>query len=301
MIPSGFRPMLAVNMDKVKSQPNQRVMSEKLNGCRCLVFGGVAYSRSLKPLPNRKLQEFCKANAAMLEGADGEVLSGDRYDKDILNKSVSFCMSEDNTANFMYYIFDVYLPDYPTASWYNRNHLFSESIINAKLINATWLQHYPVESDEALMHFEKILLDKGAEGVMVRDVNAAYKCNRSGVREPELQKVKRFTDDEFKVVGYEQFETNQNELQRDERGYAKRSTSKDGKQLVEALGSLVCALADGRTFNVGSGFTESQRFSLWQIRDSLVGRLAKVKFFQYSPDGIPLLPVFLDFRHSIDL
>ena len=82
---------------------------------------------------------------------------------------------------------------------------------------------------------------------------------------------------------------------------AKRSTSKDGKVLVEQLGSLVCVLPDGRTFNVGSGFTLQQRKDLWENRGMLVGKLAKVQYFGYSPDGIPLLPVFLDFRNEIDV
>ena len=81
----------------------------------------------------------------------------------------------------------------------------------------------------------------------------------------------------------------------------KRSTAKDGKVLVEQLGSLVCSLTDGRAFNVGSGFTLQQRKDLWENRGMLVGKLAKVQYFGYSPDGIPLLPVFLDFRAEIDV
>ena len=306
-IPKDFVPMLAVNMEKVKQQPSTRYVSEKLDGIRCLFFGGVAYSRTLKPLPNKKLQALAKAYAQVLEGCDGEVIAGcDRYAVGVLQRSNSFCMKADNDDDFTVYLFDRYIPDMP---WIIRYMNICENIFgvpNVEVLHHFFVRdkdYYPIEDTDRvdLDMFEQEVLAKGGEGVIVRDAFGKYKLGRSASKNPELQKVKRFDDEQFKVVGYEQFETNQNELERDERGYAKRSTSKDGKVLVEQLGSLVCVLPDGRTFNVGSGFTLQQRKDLWENRGMLVGKLAKVQYFGYSPDGIPLLPVFLDFRAEIDV
>ena len=58
---------------------------------------------------------------------------------------------------------------------------------------------------------------------------------------------------------------------------------------------------DGIQFNCGTGFTDELRLQLWKDRDNLVGNLAKIKFFHYSKDNVPLLPVFLDFRSKEDL
>ena len=299
--------MLAVNMEKVKQQPMSRYVSEKLDGIRCLFFGGVAYSRTLKPLPNKKLQALAKAYAQVLEGCDGEVIAGgDKYAVGVLQRSNSFCMKADNDDEFCVYLFDRYIPDMP---WITRYMNICENIFgvpNVEVLHHYFVRdkdYYPIEDTDRvdLDMFEQSVLEKGGEGCIVRSTYGEYKFGRSASKNPELQKVKRFDDAEFKVVGYEQFETNQNELERDERGYAKRSTSKDGKVLVEQLGSLVCVLPDGRTFNVGSGFTLQQRKQLWENRGMLVGKLAKVQYFGYSPDGIPLLPVFLDFRAEIDV
>ena len=306
-IPEGFQPTLAINIDKVKQQPATRYASVKLDGIRCLFFGGVAYSRTLKPLPNKKLQALAKQYADVLESCDGEVIAGgDQYAAGVLQRSNSFCMKADNDDEFCVYLFDRYIPDAP---WISRYWNICEHVVGVP--NVKVLQHYFVREDGSypagctswvdLALFEQEVLAKGGEGCIVRDAFGKYKLGRSATKNPELQKVKRFDDAEFNVVGYEQFETNQNELERDERGYAKRSTSKQGKQLVEQLGSLVCSLPDGRTFNVGSGFTLQQRKDLWENRDTLVGKLAKVQYFGYSPDGIPLLPVFLDFRNEIDV
>lgn len=306
-IPKDFVPMLAVNMEKVKQQPISRYVSEKLDGIRCLFFGGVAYSRTLKPLPNKKLQALAKAYAQVLEGCDGEVIAGgDKYAVGVLQRSNSFCMKADNDDEFCVYLFDRYIPDMP---WITRYMNICENVFgvpNVEVLHHYFVRdkdYYPIEDTDRvdLDLFEQSVLKKGGEGCIVRSTYGVYKFGRSASKNPELQKVKRFDDAEFRVVGYEQFETNQNELERDERGYAKRSTSKDGKVLVEQLGSLVCVLPDGRTFNVGSGFTLQQRKDLWENRGMLVGKLAKVQYFGYSPDGIPLLPVFLDFRAEIDV
>lgn len=300
-VPEGFKPLLAVSSDKVKTQPTLQYCSEKLDGVRVVFFGGVAYSRSLKPLPNKVLQDLAVKYADQLEGCDGEVIAGDLYAKDVLQRSVSFCMNDYKEDDFKIYLFDRYVP---SAPWLVRYISLDKVCVQ----NVNVLPHYIVNKQDGypkqgvdLDMFEQEVLTRGGEGVMVRDANAEYKCGRSGTKNPELQKVKRFQDAEFRVVGYTQFEHNANEAKTNELGRTSRSTSKEGKVLVELLGSLVCQLEDGRTFNAGTGFTEEQRTLLWASKQSLVGKLAKVKFFHYSYDGIPLLPVFLGFRDERDM
>jgi ATP-dependent DNA ligase len=41
------------------------------------------------------------------------------------------------------------------------------------------------------------------------------------------------------------------------------------------------------TFWVGSGFTAEERSSMWDTRDKLFGRIAVVKFQDYSSQGVP--------------
>lgn len=314
MIPENFKPMLAISSDKVKTQPTHRYCSIKLDGQRVLFFSGVAYSRTMKPLPNLRLQQLAKQHQEVLEGCDGEVIAGGIFDKGCLQRSVSFCMNADKEDDFVVYLFDKY---HPTKPWLHRyfellnqeqqlparvkvlEHFYVRpSVPQIELFSPEFSNKLPWVNLEL---FEQDVLNNGGEGLVVRDAEGKYKLGRSGTKKPELQKLKRMQDAEFEVVGYTQFEHNQNEAYTDEVGHTKRSTSKDGKVLVEQLGSLVCKLTDGRTFNVGSGFTLEQRNVLWASKELLVGKMAKVQFFRYSPDGIPLLPVFLDFRHELDM
>ena len=308
-IPKDFRPMLAINYEKVKVQPFVRYVSEKLDGVRVVFFGGVAYSRTLKPLPNKQIQKLAQQYSKVLEGCDGEVIYGDKYAVDVLQESTSFCMNANKQGDFSIWLFDKY---HPTQQWIDRYSLLQDLYIQYPSLfpkEVHVLQHYylvdKAENPEevVLEEFEAGVLSKGGEGVMIRNAHGTYKFGRSATREPELQKVKRFLDMECVVTGYSQLETNKNEAVENELGLLKRSTSKKGKVLVDALGSITCALSNGLEFNVGSGFTIQQRIDFWKnmSENSVIGKLAKVKYFHISAYGVPLLPTFIGFRSELDV
>lgn len=305
MLPQGFKPNLAVSSDDVTVQPKVRYVSQKLDGVRCIFFGGVAYSRSLKPLPNKLLQNLAQKYAEVLEGCDSEVIAGGILAKDVLQRSVSFAMKEDKVDDFTIFLFDRYDANNPQETWFTRyvNLLGIENLPE----NVEVLRHYMVIENGNysafgvnLDLFEQEVLAKGGEGVIARDAEGLYKFGRSGKVKPSIQKLKRFQDDQFVVISYSNLEINENEKSINELGLTSRSSSRVGKKAVNLLGSLTCTLDNGNSFSVGSGFTMEQRASLWEERETLVGKYAKVKFFGYSPDGIPLLPTFLDFRDPID-
>lgn len=299
-IPLGFRPMLAINYSDVKVQPKVRVVSEKLNGVRVVFFGGVAYSRSLIPLPNKAIQALAHDNAKVLEGCDGEVIAGLLHAEDVLHRTTSLCMKKDKVDDFCIYLFDCY---HVSNTWIYR---YKSILLLPLPKKVKVLEHFSLDGEinlpiVILEEFEQYILSLGGEGVIIRDIYSKYKCNRSGKVVPELQKVKRFTDSEFPVVSYNAYETNSNEATRNGYGLSKRSTSKKGKRVVEILGSLTLALQNGSTFSVGSGMTMQEREDLWLIRDTLIGKMVKVKYFMLSPDNIPLLPIFLGIRNDLDM
>ena len=65
-----FKPMLACECTDLSQVKFPILASSKLDGIRCTIFGGVAYSRSLKPIPNKFVQSWAKENAFNLEGFD---------------------------------------------------------------------------------------------------------------------------------------------------------------------------------------------------------------------------------------
>ena len=68
-------------------------VSKKADGIRCLVIDSVVYSRSLKPIRNKHVQQlFGKPE---YNGMDGELVVGDIYAKDVFQKTTSGVMSAD--------------------------------------------------------------------------------------------------------------------------------------------------------------------------------------------------------------
>ena len=282
MIPEGFKPQLAIEQTKVKTQPSNMYMSEKLDGIRCIIFGGVAYSRSLKRIPNLSIQAYVQYHAEAMEGMDGELIVGDKNAPDVFNQSTSGVMRIEGEPDFTFWVFDRW---HPTQTWIERF---------TRLVNYTRfparvkvLEHLTVESETQIDEFEATMLAQGAEGVMLRDSDATYKCGRSGTKNPELQKVKRFVDNEFEIIGWEPKYTNTNEATVNELG---------------TMGSLILRTSKGDTFSCGSGMTDAIREDLWERRETLMGQLAKVKYFDVGNGyNVPRFPVLVGIRHKDDL
>lgn len=299
-IPDGFKPLLAIEHSKVKTQPQVLYMSEKLDGIRCVVFGGVGYSRSLKPIPNAFIQSYIKEHAEILEGFDGELIVGDKNAPDVFNKSTSGVMRHDGMPDFSFWVFDEYDPEAPWKVRYScleQLHTYGGLPGRIKL-----LPHFLCQGEEDIQCFESEILELGGEGIMLRDADAKYKCGRSGTKTPELQKVKRFVDNEFEIIGYEPKYHNTNEAKTNELGRTERSTAKAGMVALDTIGALILQTEKGLIFTCGSGFTDQLRATLWLERNELIGKLAKVKYFEVGNGySVPRFPVFVGIRSKDDL
>ncbi len=116
---------------------------------------------------------------------------------------------------------------------------------------------------------------------------------------PFLLKLKRFTDAEAEVVGFEERMHNGNEATTNELGRTKRSSHAAGKTGRGDLGALQVRY-EGVEFNVGTGFTDEDRAAIWADQPAYLGRLAKFKFFSVGVKVAPRHPVFLGWRDRSD-
>lgn len=295
-----LKPQLAIEYSKVKNLDLSQgyYASRKLDGLRCLILDGIAYSRSMKPFRNKEIQKFAQEYAEDLQGFDGELISGSPTSPTTFRDSTSVVMSEQGGSNFTFYVFDClrFISDFSTR-WEltNRNvHEFNHPQVIA-------VEHVLIHSEEELLKLEKQYLEEGYEGVMLNSVCGKYKEGRSGTKNPELIKKKLFSDSEFKVIGYECLYSNQNEAKKDNLGHTERSTCKEGLVAMEKLGALKLQTPEGKEFSCGSGFDDATRLQLWKERSALVGRLAKVKYFEQGNYDVPRFPIFMGWRSLEDL
>jgi len=272
--------------------------SPKLNGVRCIIFGGVAYSRSLKLLPNLSVQQWAKENASDLEGLDGEIIVGSETAADALNQSTSGVMRKSGEPEFTFWVFDyVHRAGF---QWEMRLFALKQKTVDT-IPNTRLVEQMLIDDADTLRKYELDNLSKGYEGTMLKSPEGPYKFGRSSVKQGYLLKRKIFVDDEFEIVGYEPKYHNDNEAYTNELGRTTRSTSKENLVALDTLGALICKTKEGHTFNVGTGYDDKMRKELWEIRAILPGQLAKVKYFPEGMQDVPLLPVFLQIRSEIDL
>lgn len=294
---SKFRPMLATACEDISTIKYPVLASLKLDGIRSVVLKGVVYSRTMKPIPSKMVQElFGKPE---YEGFDGELIYGDVYDEKVFNLSTSFCMSKGvptglNPLEIRFYVFDLV----GEQGHIDRLHSLSEKQLGRNVV-----LHLPttVQSSEQLTEFEEDVLSKGGEGVMVRSLNGPYKQGRSTSKEGYLLKIKRFVDEEATIIEFDEKMHNTNEAKVDALGYTDRSTSKEGMVGADTLGALVVQSEKWGEFRIGTGFDDALRKEIWENKDKYLGELVKFKYFATGVVEKPRFPVYLGIRDKIDV
>lgn len=290
-----FKPMLAYTVKDVTKLQFPVLASPKLDGIRCLIRDNQPVSRSLKPIPNRFIQD----ELAFYPDFDGELLVGNPTDPEAFNKSTRGIMSHEGRPGFTFWIFDWVEPKRPNLDFRARLEVV-KSILKLKsdrYPRAKIVPHTLVDNPESLMELEAHYIALGYEGLMVRSLEGTYKFGRSTERQGFLGKVKRFEDTEGTIIGFEELMHNENEAEVNKLGYQERSHAQAGQVPGNTLGALQVSHPDWEeTFGIGTGFTANERFTLWQNRDTLNGQ--KVKF-KHQPSGAkdkPRFPVYLGLR-----
>jgi DNA ligase-1 len=223
--------MLAVNCEDRSALKFPLYASPKIDGIRCIVSNGVAWSRKLLPIPNQFIQAWAKKNAEMLEGMDGELISAGTF-QDVS----SAVTSEDGEPDFKFMVFDLVSDD---AMDFTARDLCIEGFMEHQVPRCEVVEQILVGSLETLEVYERRVLAKGYEGVMIRRPDSPYKFGRSTEKECYLLKLKPFEDAEAVVIGFEEEMHNGNEATRDAVGRTKRSTAKAGKVGKGRLGKLL--------------------------------------------------------------
>lgn len=291
-----FRPILAVTCEDLTKVNYPVILSEKLDGLRASIHNGIVMSRSMKPIPSAAVQ--AKFGKPEYEGYDGEIIYGDKNAKDVFNKSTRACMSHEfpeefDIDNLHYYVFDV-IGEQPYCIRYA---MMEPDVKN----NVYRLWSTYVNSPEEVVKYESEFLQGGAEGVILRSPTGKYKQGRSTLKEGILLKVKRFTDEEATVVGFEEKMHNANEATTGELGQTKRSSHQENMVPCNTLGALVVSSEKWGEFKIGTGFDDELRQEIWDNRESVLGKLVKFKYFEAGVKDKPRFPVFLGWRSELDM
>ena len=270
-----FLPMLAHSFDKHSAKIKFPCwVQPKLDGVRMLAKkyeNHVAmWSRKGKEIEvpdkiNKQLNSFMKL---------GECFDGELYVHgwDFQRVISAVKKKRPDTDLLEYHIYDVpHLTNTFESRFLNKNWQDNsiDSYPNLKLVNTS-----AVDSHDNLTQLENFYVNQNYEGVMARNANSLYKYKN---RSYDLQKVKRFQDEEFEIIG-----------------------GKDGTGKESGLVIFKCINEDGREFDVRPKGNRELRKIMFDNLNDYIGKELKVRFQGRTSDNIPRFPVGLGVRPRWD-
>ena len=316
-LPNPPRPMLAERMIDEWGDLKEGIRfplyaSYKLDGYRCIVYQGVAWTRAGKLHQCAAVQKMAEQVWKILVekgwsenwALDGELMiPGQDF-----NKAGGLLRRFDYVGPFEYVVYDVagtgvnFRTRLEIALWQGREWL-KDSGWSVK-----FLRHWWIEDVDTLLKLEADALASGYEGLCTRAPYGMYKSGRGTMTDQCLLKMKRWHTAEAKVLGVSPRMENLEEGTTNAWGLTERGKKKDFLQETNVLGSLDVVGLNGKwkgsRFSIGTflGLTDEDKKDYWREREDLIGQVVTYKFLPIG-DGEntrPRHPVFLGFRPDWD-
>ena len=249
-------------------------LEPKIDGLRCVIMGGKAYTRNGKPIDEAKVKYVLGElpSAASNFVLDGELI-GKGFFEDTISQIKNGKKAAENADKLVFNVFDVVRAD----EWAAKN---SRSTDERKFdlrgllpADCRHIQVVPwrVVSSPSLEDVQKAhdaYVAQGYEGAMIK-ANVGYAWKRSNA----VLKMKIFQDIDLPIVGFV-----------------------EGKGKYEgAMGTMVVRDGDIDS-EVGTGFSDEQRRVLWENRTLLIGKTAELKYQNKTKDGALRIAVFKGLR-----
>lgn len=268
------KPMLAQPLDKVKPEQidwSQAYAQPKLDGHRALWKDGMLYSRQGKPIHMPHITDAIYQAGLQDLHLDGELYVHGKSLQDISSLIKRY---QPDSETISYYIYDSVMD----GPWWQRVETIDTSMQFIVPPAITVLGADKVTTFEDLQAIHEDNLAQGYEGTMLRWGNQGY---QDGKRSKHLLKMKNFQDAEFEIIGFQEGKPYVTE------------------EMTFQVPVWVCQTPSGDTFTCTAQGDRFEKHALWETRAEHIGKQLTVKYHYLSKDGIPQLPVALQFREDI--
>lgn len=260
-----LKPMLAQPIDRVRDfNMSDSYVQYKFDGHRCLITRQegklLAYSR------NGKLIESIPEILSGIEIGEGMTLDGELYHHGAPLQTISSWIKrrQENSKKLRYHCYDMVSDDN-----------FRNRLMELKTINlgekAFVVGTYRVDDEDDFELQDNLVtaIADGYEGLIIRPDGFGYE---DGKRSKGLIKVKKFHDDEFRVV--------------------------DITASVDNYAVLTCVMANGKRFNATAPGTVPQKVYVLKNKDDFLGRMVQIKYANFTKKGIPFHPIATRWREK---
>ncbi len=318
-----FKPMLfpneSVTPEDIKRFP--MIGSYKLDGIRCIFKDGEMLSRSLKPIPNKQLNERFQYMKSMSR-ATSMIYDGEIYSEDLTFQQIThFVMTKDLddpkthkklTAQLKKGTKEGTLKEWTELPWNLDFYWFdttSETLLNEpysrRLPTIHIMPHTRCVAHKKLYKYEEVTkyfeeaLAWGYEGIMLRCPDSQYKFGRYTVNSGDGYKFKPFRTFDAQVIGFVQgTKVNPNaEVKTNELGRSVTSKKLGDRIPIESCSGLVVKYK-GMDITVTLAMTMEEKAEIWANRDNYLGRMIEYKGMLIGAKNVPRHPVFVRYRED---
>lgn len=283
---NGFKKhMLAKQADKVATSVFDKIKywygSRKIDGVRASFYwngsevvtasrGGGDYDTSTTFIRvHPKLIQFFKKHPNII--LDGELY---KYGKSLQTISGAARLEKDTSGMdwLEFYIFDIMDSDKTFEERLEVLHSIQielnlgfnpERVWEDDELRLQMVPHTKVSGWQNIHKLHDKYVSEGWEGLVIRDPNKKYKF---GGRGNEMIKIKEYRDSEFKIIGYS-----------------------DGLRPEDLV--FICQTEEGIQFEAKPMGPRELKYEYLDRMDEIIGKMATVKYFYLSDEGVPLQPV----------
>ena len=272
-----IKPMLAQQSDKCSPNVFEKewYCSRKLDGTRCLLYykdgeiysasrGGKDYDVSSTLIrQNKVLLNWFKQNPDL-------ILDGELYAHGIPLQRISGITRlktwEERCEILEYWIYDIVSSE-PFEERYKELMRLQELLKNDLKVKV--IDHYKVSGYLKIKKLHDQFVNEGFEGLVMRNPKKEYGIGkRSSLY---MIKEKNYQDSEFEIVGFE-------EGLRDE-------------DMV-----FICKTSNGKQFQAKPIGPRELKYEYLENMEQIIGKMATVKFFNWTEDGLPSQPILKTIR-----
>ena len=261
--------MLAKNYSKDGKHINfPCYIQGKLDGIRCLVKirNGKIEIVSRK---NKKFESLQHLESSFGEILGDYVLDGELYSDELTFQEIASAVKRDEPNDLSEKIKVVFYDMISDRDYEKRFEALK--LIVANLDYADVVPYDICSRSENVDKYLERYIDKGYEGVMLRNFSGPYKVNG---RSKDLQKYKKFIDDEFLLVDIV-----------------------EGTGKFAGMGIWVCEDSDNKIFRATPKCDESQKREYLKNKYDYIGKKVTVRYFELTDKGIPRFPIGIEVRN----
>lgn len=256
------RPMLATHLKDVRFKiTGDDYIQPKLDGHRCLMHDGQAYSRAGRPID--AIMEISGSMPVTEYPLDGE-LYAHGYPLQAISSWAK--RRQKDTLRLKYHVYDVMIPD---ASFEERHEYLKSLKFNDNFVEVVRTSRIQ-ELGGIANAFKLFKENDGYEGAIVRPINGKYE---SGKRSKTLIKVKSRFDEEFECV--------------------------DIVPTKWGWGNLVLKTKEGLTFKTPAPGTLHEKTRQLINKEMYIGGFVTCEFAEWTKDKIPFHCVAIRWRQEL--